>query len=67
MFVLTIFEKIKETRSKFSQGSVTVLSKMVHYKEARVKLTNNQLKKLASAAKNKSRTMRITKKNFQDD
>ena len=25
MFVLTIFEKIKETRLKFSQGSVTVL------------------------------------------
>ena len=25
MFVLAIFEKIKETRLKFSQGSVTVL------------------------------------------
>ena len=25
MFVLTIFKKIKETRLKFSQGSVTVL------------------------------------------
>ena len=25
MFFLTIWEKIKETRSKFSQGSVTVL------------------------------------------
>ena len=25
MFVLTILEKIKETRLKFSQGSVTVL------------------------------------------
>ena len=25
MFVLTIFEKLKETRLKFSQGSVTVL------------------------------------------
>ena len=28
MFVLTILEKIKETRFKFSQGSVTVLKKM---------------------------------------
>ena len=25
MFVLTVFEKIKETRLKFSQGSITVL------------------------------------------
>ena len=25
MFVLTVLEKIKETRSKFSQGSATVL------------------------------------------
>ena len=28
MFVFTILEKIKETRFKFSQGSVTVLKKM---------------------------------------
>ena len=34
----------------------------------RVKLTNTQLNKLKSAAKNKTRTvLRITKKNFQDD
>ena len=40
MFVLVILEKIKETRLKFSLGSVTVLYKMANYEEARVKLTN---------------------------
>ena len=51
MFVLKILEKIKETRIKLSQRSVTVLKKMVNYEEARVKLKNNQLKKLEPAAK----------------
>ena len=36
---------------KFCQGSVTVLQKIANYKEVRVKLTNNQLKKLQSATK----------------
>ena len=36
MFVLTILEKIKETRLKFSQGSVTVLEKMANNQEARI-------------------------------
>ena len=41
---------------------------MANYQEARVKLTNTQLNKLKSAVKNKTgRTLRITKKNFQDD
>ena len=31
MFVLTNLEKIKGTRLKFSQGSVTVLQKMVNF------------------------------------
>ena len=31
MFVLTILEKFKETRLKFSQGSVTVLWKITNY------------------------------------
>ena len=57
MFLLTILEKIKETRLKFYQGSVTVLQNMVNYKEARVKLKNNQLNKLKSAAKNKTGAM----------
>ena len=46
MFALAILEKIKETRLKFSQESVTVLHKMATYQEARVKLTKTQLKKL---------------------
>ena len=40
---------------------------MVNYQEARVKLTNTQLKKLKSAAKNKTATiLRLNKKNFQE-
>ena len=50
MFILIIFEKIKETRLKFSQGNVTVLQKIANYQETRVKLTNTQLNKLKSAA-----------------
>ena len=68
MFVLTILEKIKETKLKFSQGSVTVLSKIANYEEARVKLTNTQLNKLKFAAKSKTgATLRISKKDFQDE
>ena len=40
MLVLTILEKIKETRLKFSQGSLTVFKNMVNYQEVKVKLTN---------------------------
>ena len=68
MFVLTILEKIKKARLKFPQGSVTVLSKMSINEEARVKLTNTQLNKLKSAAKGPiGTTLRINKKNFQDE
>ena len=64
--ILTILDKIKESWLKFSQGSVTVLQKIAKYEEARVKLTNSQLNKLKSAARNKTgTTWRITKKNFQ--
>ena len=68
MFFLTILEKIKKARLKFSQGSVTVLEKMENYQGARVKLANTQLNKLESPATKKKtgRTLRITKKNFQD-
>ena len=39
---------------------------MENYEQKRVKLTNNQLNKLKSAAENKTgSTSRITKKNFQ--
>ena len=41
---------------------------MARYEEARVKLTNTQLNKLKSAAKDKNGTiLSITKKNFQDE
>ena len=40
---------------------------MTNYQEARVKLTNTQLKKLKSAAKNKTgTTLKMNKKNFED-
>ena len=68
MFVLMILDKIKETRLPFSQESVTVLQIMANYQIARVKLTNTQLNKLASAAKNKTGTiLRINKKKFEDE
>ena len=41
--ILTILENIKEKSLKFCQGSVALLSKMVKYQEARVKLPNTQL------------------------
>ena len=37
---MTAMINLKETRLKFSQGNVAVLSKMANYQEARVKLTN---------------------------
>ena len=41
---------------------------MVNYQEAKVKLTNKQLNKLKSAAKNKTGTiLRLNKKNFEDE
>ena len=53
MFILTILGKIKKTRLKLLQGSVTVLQKMANYQEAKVKLINIQLNKLKSAAKSR--------------
>ena len=50
MFGWTILEQIREPELKFSQGSVTVLKKMVSYQDARFKLTNTQLDKSKSAA-----------------
>ena len=41
---------------------------MSHYQDARVKLTNAQLNKLKSTAKNKTgTTLRMNKKNFEDE
>ena len=68
MFVLKILEWIKETRLKYSQGSVTLLQKMANYQETRVNLTNTQLNKLNSAATNKTGTiLRLNKNKFEDD
>ena len=45
-----------------------VLQKLANYEDARVRLTDNQTKELAPAAKNKTgTTLRITKNNFQDE
>ena len=68
MFILTILEKIKQKRLNFSQGSVTLLEKMVNYQEVKSKLTNTQLNKFKSPGKNKKGTiLRIHKRNFQDE
>ena len=41
---------------------------MTNYQETRVKLTNTQLKKLKSAAKNKAGAiLTLNKKNFEDE
>lgn len=53
MVVLMIFKKIKETQLKFFRGNVMVLWKMVHYKDARGKLSNAELNKLKLAAENR--------------
>ena len=67
MFIVTILEKFKETRLKFPQESVTVLSKMANYQEGRFKPTSTQLNKLKSVAKNKAGTiLRIDKKKIED-
>ena len=64
MIILMILEKNEKTKLKFSQGSFTVLWKMVNYQSAIVKLTNTQLNELKSESKNKTRTiLRINKKN----
>ena len=56
LFILTILEKIQERRLTFSQRNVTVLQTIANYQEVRVKLTNTQLNKWKSAAKNKTGT-----------
>ena len=66
MFILTILEKNKEMRLKFSRGSVIVLWKMANYQKASVKLTNTQLSKSKSAAKNKTGIILRLKK-FEDE
>ena len=52
-----ILEKTKATGLKFFQGSVTAIQIMENCQEAIVKLTNTQLNKLKSAAKNNTETI----------
>ena len=40
---------------------------MANYEEATIKLTNTQLSKLKSAARNKTTILRLNKKNFEDE
>ena len=40
---------------------------MANYEEATIKLTNTQLNKLKSAARNKTTILRLNKKNFEDE
>ena len=55
-------------RLKFSQVKVTVLQIMANYQEVGVKLTNTQLIKPKSAAKNQvGMIIRLNKKNFEDE
>ena len=62
-FVLKILEKIKETRLKFSQGSIKRLKvtrlKFSQGSITRLKVTNTQLNKLKSAVNNKAGTILI--------
>ena len=68
MFILTILEAIKETRLKISPRNCNSITKLANYQEATLKLTNTQLNKLKSAAKNKAGTiLRINKKNVEDE
>ena len=66
VFVLTILEKIKETRLKFFQRSVTVLQKTMTYQK-RVKQTNIQLNKSKSAVEKKGAILRLNMKNVEDE
>ena len=54
MSILTISEKIKETRLTFSEGSRTVLKILANFQEATVLIYNTHLNKIKSAAKNKT-------------
>ena len=65
-FFLTILEK-NQRKKTFSGESATVLKKIANYKEAKVKLRTTQLSKLKSTAKNKTKNLRLNKKNFQNE
>ena len=65
MFVLAIWEKLRETRLKLFATKCISLIKKSNYEEVRVKLTNTQISKLKSEVKNKTgKESRKTKKNI---
>ena len=70
MFALTFLEKNQRKKIKvFSRKWHSIIKNgNFNSQEARVKVTNTQLNKLKSSAKNKRRIiLRSNKKNFQDE
>ena len=62
------FSKNQKNDIRIFSGKRNSIIKMENYEEAKVKLTNTQLNKLDSAAKNKTGTiLRINKENVQVD
>ena len=62
------FSKNQKNDIIIFSGKRNSIIKMENYQEAKVKLTNTQLNKLNSAAKNKTGTiLRINKENVQVD
>ena len=62
------FSKNQKNDIRIFSGKRNSIIKMENYQEAKVKLTNTQLNKLNSAAKNKAGTiLRINKENVQVD
>ena len=62
------FSKNQKNDIRIFSGKHNSIIKMENYQEAKVKLTNTQLNKLDSAAKNKTGTiLRINKENVQVD
>ena len=62
------FSKNQKNDIRIFSGKRNSIIKMKNYQEAKVKLTNTQLNKLNSAAKNKTGTiLRINKENVQVD
>ena len=62
------FSKNQKNDIRIFSGKPNSIIKMENYQEAKVKLTNTQLNKLNSAAKNKTGTiLRINKENVQVD
>ena len=65
---IVIFLAWKVVFDRHPKELISQLQKMAHYGEGRVKQINAQLIKLKSQLKNKAgATLRMTKKNFEDE